>query len=323
MEQSARQTIESFNSLVLCDLPLGEDLFATPLHYVLGDFDIANLPHYRTLNAVIESIDPHAELSIGIGFIALCDKIRNGIKTCADQGVSYSIMLPLWDEHATHNFMMKASRSEGHLNLLFFYYERSGTTSEMDAVVAGSYKDQLTGLFNRRTMKEHVSQNHKNGYLCLFDLNKFKEINDTFGHALGDEVLTLIGEYLISIATENEVFYRRSGDEFMFLSFLHDRSYADNLITKIENRMEELSTKDLSAYPGLKCSASFGILELVYDDGSNIDAETELKLTDLAMYQAKRAGKRSHYIDHDDALRILEQGNLDERLNALAASIKR
>ena len=315
--------IESFNSLVLCELPLGQDPFTAPLRYVLGDFDIANLPHYRTLNAVIGSINPHAELSIGVGFVAFCQKIRNGIRACSDKDASYSVMLPLWDEHATHIFMMKASKGKDCLNLLFFYYEQSGITSEMDAVVAGSYKDQLTGLFNRRTMKEHVSQNHKNGYLCLFDLNRFKEINDTFGHAVGDEVLTLIGEYLISIASENEVFYRRSGDEFMFLSFLHDRAYADDLIVKIEKRMETLSEKELSGHPGLNCSASFGILELVYDDGSSIDAETELKLTDLAMYQAKRAGKRSHYINHDDALRILEQGNLDERLNALAASIQR
>ena len=323
MEHDAKQIIESINALVLCELPLGQDPFTAPLRYVLGDFDIANLPHYRTLNAVIDSINPHAELSIGVGFVAFCQKIRNGIRACSDKDVSYSVMVPLWDEHTTHIFMMKASKGKDCLNLLFFYYEQSGTTSEMDAVVAGSYKDQLTGLFNRRTMKEHVSQNHKNGYLCLFDLNRFKEINDTFGHAVGDEVLTLIGEYLISIASKNEVFYRRSGDEFMFLSFLHDRAYADGLIAKIEKRMETLSEKELSGHPGLKCSASFGILELVYDDGSSIDAETELKLTDLAMYQAKRAGKRSHYINHDDALRILEQGNLDERLNALAASIKR
>lgn len=324
MDNDTKKKIESFHSLVLCDLPLEGDLFSAPLHYLLGDFDIAGLPHYRTLNAVIDAINPHAEVSIGIGFVTYCKRLRKGIEACRKPHHEASFMLPLWDEHSTHNFLMKVGNNGKALSLLFFYYEQSGISSDVDAMMANSFKDHLTGLFNRRTMKSHVEENAKDGYLCLFDLNKFKAINDTFGHNVGDEVLVAIGKYLIAISSENEVFYRRSGDEFMILFLKPDYEYAVSLINRIEAFLEQLPQNELKGHEGLECSASFGLLELKYPQGEEpLPGEVALSLTDLAMYQAKTAKKRLHYISHEDALSIVGKGDLQQRLNALAASISR
>ena len=324
MNSDPKSIIESFESIVLCDVSLEGDVFQNPLNYLVSDFGIVSLPHFLTLNAVLNAINPHAEVSIGIGFEAYKKSIIKGIKYCKTPGKEYSFLLPLWDEYSTYNFVAKVIAAGDRLNILFFYYDRSGSASMMDSILASNFKDQLTGLFNRQTMKEHVAANRRDGYLCLFDLNKFKVINDTFGHEIGDEVLVNVAKYLISISSEDEVFYRRSGDEFMILFFKHDLRYVQELISRIEVYLRQLHTKDMKHCPSLRASAAFGVVELLYPDGEEIiDSEILLKLTDLAMYQAKTAKKISNLITYKEAKDIIAAGNLNERLRTLAASISR
>ena len=324
MADTLKERFESLKTLVLCEVPIDKDPLHVPFHYVLGDFSIASLPHFESFLSVIDAINPHGEVSIGVGFDTYCQNIKDAIYECATSGKRATFMLPLWDETTTYNFMMTVIKEGNTLSALFIYFGDGTSFTNIDAMVADSFKDQLTGLFNRNTMRNHVSENRRDGYLVLFDLNKFKEINDNFGHAVGDEVLVLLAQYIISICTMDEVYYRRSGDEFMILSFVPDYAYTASLIEKLEAFLEGLHTGPLKQYPELRGSASFGVLELHYPRGEDIiGLENELKLTDLAMYQAKIAGERTHIITHKDALAILKEGNLDKRLKALAASIKR
>ena len=316
--------LESLKTLILCEVPIEENPFTASFSYVLGDFSFASLPTYQNLSEVIDAINPHGEVSIGIGFDTYCQNIRDAIYECQLSGKRATFMLPLWDEVTAHNFIMTVSKNKRVLSVLFIYFGDTSLFTNIDQMVADSFKDQLTGLFNRSTMLNHVRENHRDGYLCLFDLNKFKHINDTYGHGVGDEVLVSLAKYLIAISSMEEVYYRRSGDEFMILIFRHDLDYVHRLIDKIESFLEVIHENDLKAYEGLRCSASFGILELLYPDGKEgLGADVEFKLVDLAMYQAKAAGLRTHLITYEDAKRILSNGDLDERLKTLAASIRR
>ena len=322
--EKLQSRLESLKTLILCEVPLQENPFTSTFSYVLGDFSFASLPHYQNLSEVIDAVNPHGEVSIGIGFDTYCQNIRDAVYECQISGKRATFMLPLWDEVTTHNFIMTVSKNERVLSVLFIYFGDKSLFTNIDQMVADSFKDQLTGLFNRSTMVNHVRENHRDGYLCLFDLNKFKYINDTFGHAAGDEVLISLAKYLIHISSMDEVYYRRSGDEFMILIFQHDINYVHRLIQKIESFLEAIHENDLKAYEGLRCSASFGILELLYPDGGEgLGTEIEFKLVDLAMYQAKAAGVCTHLITYEDARRILESGNLDERLKTLVSSIRR
>jgi len=322
--KSLKPRLESLKTLILCEIPTDQNPLSTEFSYVLGDFSFASLPHYRNLNEVIDAINPHGEVSIGIGFDTYCQSIRDAIYECQLSGKRATFMLPLWDEVTTHNFIMTVNKNNGVLSLLFIYFGDQSLFTNIDQMVADSFKDQLTGLFNRSTMLNHVRENRRDGYLCLFDLNKFKHINDTYGHGAGDEVLVSLAKYLIAISSMEEVYYRRSGDEFMILIFQHDLNYVHDLIQKIEDFLEVIHENDLKSYKGLRCSASFGVLELLYPDGTEgLGTELEFKLVDLAMYQAKAAGVRMHLITYEDAKRIIANGDLDERLKTLASSIRR
>ena len=318
-----KSQIESFRSIVMVELSPESDLFDQELRYLVGGFSIASLPDYKTLGEILDAINPHAEVSIGIGYQTYRRTVRLQIEACREEKGQASFMLPLWDGVHTYNFLGKAVNLGSRIGLLFFYYDVSGKTSDMDAMLANNFKDSLTGLFNRFTMVQHVSANRRDGYLCLFDLNKFKAINDTFGHEAGDEVLCRVARFLIQNSTDDEVFYRRSGDEFMILAFRHEKSYIEGLIKRLADHFGKMA-EEMPHCPGLSCGASFGILELSYPEGEDpIPYEIELQLTDLAMYQAKYAGKLSHYISHEDALDILASGELSKRLSDIAKKISR
>ena len=216
---------------------------------------------------------------------------------------------------------MNISKSNEGISALFIYFEKETGLYDIEKYMSGTFKDNLTGLFNYNTFVSHIKDNKRNGYLCLFDLNKFKYINDTFGHEIGDKVLINIGNYLISIATMGEAFYRRSGDEFLILFFEKPLKYVLSIIDKIEKHIEEIS-KELKM--DFDCSAAFGILEIKFPKGEDmLDENNQSELIDLAMYQAKKAGKRYHLITYEDAKSIIEKGDLKQRIAKISKDIKR
>ncbi|MFY1635397.1 putative bifunctional diguanylate cyclase/phosphodiesterase [Solwaraspora sp. WMMB335] len=153
-------------------------------------------------------------------------------------------------------------------------------------------QDALTGLANRRRLMEHgaelLGRRHAEGItaLLLIDLNHFKEINDTLGHAAGDEVLIQVARRLSAAAATGDLVARLGGDEFaVLLTTLPAPAIAthraDTLLATICEPME---------LDGMRISveASGGI---AIAPGSGGMAEL-LRRADVAMYQAKRSGSR-------------------------------
>ena len=172
--------------------------------------------------------------------------------------------------------------------------------------------------WRKDTLCRCVSEGFNNEAIYEFDLNGFKKINDNNGHEIGDVVLKEIANFLISTSSMQEVYYRRSGDEFMILIFEIDISYVFFLINLIERFIESIPQK---IHKDIACSAAYGILELKKDNEFGYVVSS--KLTDLAMYQAKNSHKLYHYISHQDALNIIKMGNLDERIKEIANKIGR
>ena len=313
-----KKSLEAFDSLVLIKV-MGklDDIYRSPFIYEIGSFESIGFKNFQNFNEIIDAIYRSASIVEGVGYYEYRNQIRESIYFCYKDGTKASFILPFRKDNKTHYFTMSVAKGDDGLHVLFVYMEESKLYNFED-LYFGTFKDSLTGLFNYKTLVTHISDNKRRGFLCLFDLNKFKPINDEFGHEMGDKVLIKIGEYLISISSMNEVFYRRSGDEFMILVFEHDIDYVLSLIKKIEERIENLAN-ELNV--NIHTSAAFGVLEL--SDSSDLDYETQSKLTDLAMYQAKKSHKLYHYITHDDAINIIEKGDLDNRINEIAREIKR
>jgi two-component system, cell cycle response regulator len=153
--------------------------------------------------------------------------------------------------------------------------------------------DPLTGLPNRRLLEDRIAtvlqhavrQNSKAAVMYL-DLDGFKGINDTYGHAYGDEMLKMVARRLSGCSRKEDTVARVGGDEFVIvmgnIATLHD---AQEPASKL---IEAVSEPYLINGVSLKLSTSIGI-SLFPDDADTV--ETLIAVADLALYQAKRAGK--------------------------------
>jgi diguanylate cyclase (GGDEF)-like protein/PAS domain S-box-containing protein len=163
-----------------------------------------------------------------------------------------------------------------------------------------AYHDTLTGLPNRLLVQDRFEQamaqaerSHSKVALVYLDLDNFKSINDTLGHAAGDEFLKEVARRLRSCVRDSDTISRQGGDEFLLvLRDLPDSEVVLAIVMKIMERLQEplrIDNQDLAS------SASLGVA-LAPDDGR--DFETLRKKADLAMYRSKEAGRNTyHFFD--------------------------
>lgn len=178
-----------------------------------------------------------------------------------------------------------------------------------------AYHDTLTGLPNRLLAKDHLEQailaaeREKNMVALLFiDLDKFKTINDSLGHVIGDGLLKSVSIRLRECLRDIDTLSRQGGDEFLIvLNSMRDTESVTVVAEKILERMAEPFEID---HYELEVSLSIGIA--VYpDDGKDFDML--LKQSDTAMYQAKEAGRNTYRFHTDqmntDAIEHLRMRN--------------
>ncbi len=163
-----------------------------------------------------------------------------------------------------------------------------------------AYHDALTGLPNRLLVQDRFNQalaqaertQRKVGLIYL-DLDNFKNINDTLGHAAGDEFLKEVARRLRGCVRDSDTISRQGGDEFLVvLSELSDTEVVAAIAVKIMEKLQEpmpLGGHEASS------SASIGVA-IAPDDGRDFD--TLRKKADLAMYRSKEAGRNAwHFFD--------------------------
>jgi diguanylate cyclase (GGDEF)-like protein len=155
-----------------------------------------------------------------------------------------------------------------------------------------AYRDSLTNLPNRRMFTEHFRQllamKMRQGgsfALLLIDFDRFKEINDTYGHDAGDAVLQEMAQRMAANVRASDCFARLGGDEFGLL--LAEAPGGDGLETVCQKIMESFQEPIDFNEVQLKTSPSIGVA-LFPEDGDSQD--TLYKAADMALYQAKRQG---------------------------------
>jgi diguanylate cyclase (GGDEF)-like protein/PAS domain S-box-containing protein len=154
--------------------------------------------------------------------------------------------------------------------------------------------DELTQLANRREGLKQVTHvlyesARKNRHFCVavLDIDNFKKINDTYGHAAGDNVLITIANTLKSALRNYDILFRYGGEEFVVC--LPDTSIADGLVVFERMRLAcESSETEIQSNKKLKVTISIGIAEHP-TQGDTI--QKLLECSDLALYQIKRSGK--------------------------------
>ena len=153
------------------------------------------------------------------------------------------------------------------------------------------FHDQLTSLANRAKLRAHLQDLLDDGRrpaLILIDLDDFKTVNDTLGHAVGDRLLAALGERLRRACRQEAMPARLGGDEFAVLLDEADATEAIRVTNRVTSAMvRPVSVGDRS----VTVTASAGV---VVHDGEATDADGLLRDADIAMYRAKGAGKARH-----------------------------
>jgi len=173
-------------------------------------------------------------------------------------------------------------------------------------------RDPLTGLPNRTLIMDRLRQamreahrNEQNMALIMLDLDHFKEVNDTLGHSVGDNLLVGVGRSLGSVLREPDTLGRLGGDEFAIVLPDTDRESITTVVDKLQSALREPIRVDHNSF---SVGASMGVA--LYPDHGE-DASSLLKCADVAMYSAKRT--RGDYAVYDP----LEDQHNPDRLEML------
>lgn len=156
--------------------------------------------------------------------------------------------------------------------------------------------DSMTGLLNHNAARKHISHllseaNHKHYALVFFDLDNFKEANDTYGHIFGDEVIKTIAARIKANIRSTDIAARVGGDEFIF--FMEYKKDVTPQIDRIFKRLtENIKQFDVGISMGIACTENY--------EG---DYETLLNMADTAMYSIKNNSK-SGYCFYDSSMKI-------------------
>ena len=122
--------------------------------------------------------------------------------------------------------------------------------------------------------------------LLMFDIDRFKHVNDTYGHAAGDKVLNLLGNQALRTCRSIDIVARMGGDEFVML--LPETS-AENAVI-VAGRLQRIVAQEACEWDGqqIKITLSIGLTALTPDDR---EFESLLRRADDALYEAKRTGR--------------------------------
>jgi diguanylate cyclase (GGDEF)-like protein/PAS domain S-box-containing protein len=165
-----------------------------------------------------------------------------------------------------------------------------------------AYHDPLTGLPNRSNVEEQLgrelarAQREGTSVAALYiDLDHFKLVNDSLGHAAGDQVLVQVAERISTIARAGDLLARLGGDEFMLVCPGIDSRGAESVAERILAALDASLVLDGAEF---QLGASVGVAVGPRDGADPADL---LKHADTAMYQAKRAGRDAYALYSDDA----------------------
>ena len=187
--------------------------------------------------------------------------------------------IPLWNGLIRLTFFM------------FIVYALTNIKEKLRLEELNADYDSLTGLLNGRGFRERLTilfpmlqRDEKKYTVAFIDLDNFKKVNDTMGHAEGDKVLKTVGEVMISNLRKSDLVSRLGGDEFIIFlpdtDINHSKTVMENMKQKLDMAVEE------NNWP-----IGFSIGVCVFDSAT--DTESAIKTTDAVMYDIKRTGKNN------------------------------
>ena len=156
-----------------------------------------------------------------------------------------------------------------------------------------AFVDELSGLYNRKyydCVIRKLASSRKRGVISgiMLDVNRFKDINDRFGHSVGDDAIRNLGRILSEITTERNIAFRQAGDEFIILSIGASEQDVQQLMELLNHKLEAFNASGGKPY---RLSLAMGYT--IWEEEA-FDPDTFLHRMDIQMYKSKNrfhAGK--------------------------------
>ena len=171
-------------------------------------------------------------------------------------------------------------------------------------------------LNDRLTQAIALARRHGHRLAVLFlDLDRFKHVNDSLGHVIGDTLLQSVAGRLVTCVRSSDTVSRQGGDEFVVL--LSEIEHADDAAASAQKIIAALAAPHDIAHHQLHVTATIGI-SIYPDDGQ--DAETLIKCADTAMYHAKEGGRNNYqFFERDMNARAVERQWIEAGLHRALA----
>jgi diguanylate cyclase len=207
----------------------------------------------------------------------------------------------------------------GMVNVLGWRFNEDVRTAEAKAKLRLAHRalhDELTGLPNRRLLIEELERSAESGCppsaILFIDLDNFKFVNDSYGHAIGDRLLIDVGARLRSCGRSGDLVARSGGDEFVVVAqSIHDDEQAAAVASRI---LHALSEPFIIAGVARRINASIGVARFEEGDHSIVDG---LARADAAMYSAKNGGRgRACLADDEIVAASVRRARIDDALKA-------
>ena len=241
-------------------------------HYTT--FNLFNEKH-KFLSKLFTEVDEDNKYIEGINWVTKINKMQN-IKVEMHNGKLKQI------------FYMQVSKIRDDRYQVTFY-NISRVIAEKDAITKVAQKDELTQIFNRTKFNSILSLALRNAEIynepftiILFDIDHFKQVNDDYGHNVGDQVLIQLSSLIKSQLRSQDTFARWGGEEFIILS---ESAVQNDAYILAERLRETIKTFPFDVIGNLTCS--FGLSQCEKND----TATTILKRADDALYKAKKSGR--------------------------------
>jgi len=210
-----------------------------------------------------------------------------------------------WDKHKDgHLFAVETSisvitDSEGNIDhFLAIFSDITLRKSHEEALKKIAYYDELTGVPNRTLLSDRLNQGIAQSLrrkttmaLCFLDLDGFKQVNDQFGHDMGDKLLIESTQRIEKCLRKVDTLSRIGGDEFVIL--LLDLNADDEFIGSVERILNTLQQPFIIDKNTISISASIGVT--LFPQNNN-DSDILLRHADQAMYTAKQRGKNQYHL---------------------------
>jgi diguanylate cyclase (GGDEF)-like protein/hemerythrin-like metal-binding protein len=270
----------------------------TSLHKIEQDACMQE-KHFFSLILTIWSIFGIIILIMSLSIVLLKESILKPLKVLTDalHNLSSGNKSIYFTKINKKDAIGRMQRAYNHLRRSLIKADYANILMELQELKTQKYErlseeDPLTGIYNRRAFMQainyEVEQAHKSHRplsVLILDLDHFKQVNDTYGHEIGDHLLKHFVSHTNELTRNSDFFARIGGEEFALLLPNTSHEGAQTLAEKIVKEIAALNLDSIA--PGLQMTVSIGIA--VHRD--NISSKTLLKEADEQLYEAKRSGR--------------------------------